>query len=469
MPDSGLTWTLVLNHCSALVPTSCHEHTVQTFTGPGGPFTAPNHDYPAYLELKLTATDGALAAPSRRRLDPQDGQPDLRDPARPACGCRWEARSRRRPFTRTVIQGATVGLIAPAPQTLAGKTYDFSSWSDGGAAAHTITAPTTATPATYRANYSESVCAPAANLVGAWGFDETGGTTTADASGRGNTGTISGATRTTAGKFGSALTFDGVNDLVTVADSASLDLTNSATLEAWVNPTALGLGVAHRAAEGAGRPARLRALRQQRLQPPVRPPLHDRRPVRERHGAAAAEHVVAPGDDLGRHHAAAVRERRAGRGAAGERNAREQRRGAALRRQQRVGGVVRGPLDEIRVYDRALTQTELQSDMTAPVTCTGNPPPQPALSVSRTSMSFSATQGGANPAAQTFDVTNTGGGSLSYTASESASWLTVSPASGAAPGTVTATASIAGLAPGTYTAPITVTAAGPPARRRRST
>ena len=54
-----------------------------------------------------------------------------------------------------------------------------------------------------------------------------------------------------------------------------------------------------------------------------------------------------------------------------------------------------GQLDEIRVYDRALTQTELQSDMTAPVTCTGTPPPQPALAVSKTSLSFTATQGGA--------------------------------------------------------------------------
>ena len=77
-------------------------------------------------------------------------------------------------------------------------------------------------------------------LVGAWGFDETSGTAVTDASGRGNNGTIAGATRSTAGKFGSALTFDGVNDWVTVPDSASLDLTTRATLEAWVFPTALG-------------------------------------------------------------------------------------------------------------------------------------------------------------------------------------------------------------------------------------
>ena len=34
-----------------------------------------------------------------------------------------------------------------------------------------------------------------------------------------------------------------------------------------------------------------------------------------------------------------------------------------------------GRLDEIRVYDRALTQTELQADMATSVTCNGSPPP----------------------------------------------------------------------------------------------
>ncbi len=85
-------------------------------------------------------------------------------------------------------------------------------------------------------------------------------------------------------------------------------------------------------------------------------------------------------------------------------------------------------------------------------------------------MAFTATQGGANPAAQTFDVTNTGGGTLSYTASESASWLTVAPASGSAPAAVTATASIAGLAPGhLHGADHGDRAGRDRARRRRST
>ena len=76
-----------------------------------------------------------------------------------------------------------------------------------------------------------------AGLVGAYNFEEAGGTTVVDASDKGNTGTISGATRTTQGRFGKALSFDGVNDWVTINDAASLDLTTSMTLEAWVYPT----------------------------------------------------------------------------------------------------------------------------------------------------------------------------------------------------------------------------------------
>ena len=74
-------------------------------------------------------------------------------------------------------------------------------------------------------------------LVGAYNFEETSGSTVVDASGKGNTGTINGATRITQGRFGKALSFDGVDDWVTVNDAPSLDLTTAMTLEAWVYPT----------------------------------------------------------------------------------------------------------------------------------------------------------------------------------------------------------------------------------------
>ncbi len=80
------------------------------------------------------------------------------------------------------------------------------------------------------------------NLVAAYGFEEGSGTSTADASGNGNLGTIANVTWSSAGRFGNALSFNGTNAWVTVNDANSLDLTNGMTLQSWVNPTALSGG-----------------------------------------------------------------------------------------------------------------------------------------------------------------------------------------------------------------------------------
>jgi hypothetical protein len=72
--------------------------------------------------------------------------------------------------------------------------------------------------------------------IAAYNFDEGSGTVLNDRSGSGHNGTVSGATWG-AGNTGGALSFDGIDDLVTVNDSNLLDLTNAMTLEAWVRPS----------------------------------------------------------------------------------------------------------------------------------------------------------------------------------------------------------------------------------------
>src|SRR5206468_3437394 len=57
-----------------------------------------------------------------------------------------------------------------------------------------------------------------------------------DSSGNGNTATLVNGPLWTAGKVGNALYFDGIDDNLTVPDSNSLDLSSSFTLSAWVNP-----------------------------------------------------------------------------------------------------------------------------------------------------------------------------------------------------------------------------------------
>src|SRR2546425_523010 len=86
------------------------------------------------------------------------------------------------------------------------------------------------------------VKAQAPGLVAAYGFAEGAGTTVADSSGNNNMGTISGATWTTAGRFGNALAFNGTSAVVTVPNSTSLQLTTGMTLEAWVYPTVAPTG-----------------------------------------------------------------------------------------------------------------------------------------------------------------------------------------------------------------------------------
>jgi hypothetical protein len=76
----------------------------------------------------------------------------------------------------------------------------------------------------------------ASGLVGAWAFEEASGDTANDSSGRRNAGALQGASRTSAGVYGRGVAFDGTDDWITVADNASLDLTSGMTLEAWVKP-----------------------------------------------------------------------------------------------------------------------------------------------------------------------------------------------------------------------------------------
>jgi len=75
-------------------------------------------------------------------------------------------------------------------------------------------------------------------LVGYWKFDEGSGTAAIDSSGNDNTGTLINEPVWADGKYGKALSFDGVDDHVQVPQSSSLDVTDQITVETWVYPRA---------------------------------------------------------------------------------------------------------------------------------------------------------------------------------------------------------------------------------------
>ncbi|MBE3085146.1 MAG: LamG domain-containing protein [Bacteroidetes bacterium] len=74
---------------------------------------------------------------------------------------------------------------------------------------------------------------PLPDLIGLWHFDGDA----LDSSGSGNTGTLVNGPLWEAGKFGQALSFDGVNDYVSVNDSISLSsIEDGGTWELWIKP-----------------------------------------------------------------------------------------------------------------------------------------------------------------------------------------------------------------------------------------
>jgi hypothetical protein len=97
-----------------------------------------------------------------------------------------------------------------------------------------------------------------------------------------------------------------------------------------------------------------------------------------------------------------------------------------------------------------------------PVTLTVTVPP-PVIGNSPTSLSFTMLQGSTSLGSQTLSITNPGKGTLSWTASEAVSWLTLSPVSGTTTtetDVISVTVNPTGLASNLYTTPISITASG---------
>jgi PKD repeat protein len=148
IPPNRLTWTVLQNHC----PLQCHQHVVGTFTGAGGSVTAPNHEYPTAIEIRLTATDsGGLQQSVSRSLSPKAVELTFAS-SPPGIGISFGGSVSTTTFSRTAIVGSSTGVVAPLTATIGSTLYSFVGWSDGGAATHSIVAGDS--PATYTATYA---------------------------------------------------------------------------------------------------------------------------------------------------------------------------------------------------------------------------------------------------------------------------------------------------------------------------
>jgi uncharacterized protein (TIGR03437 family) len=114
-------------------------------------------------------------------------------------------------------------------------------------------------------------------------------------------------------------------------------------------------------------------------------------------------------------------------------------------------------------YKGIVAFTDLLGDTAVElVTLTITAAPAAVIAVAPTSLQFAYTVGGTVPIAQNIQIANTGGGTLSWTASATptATWIVLSAGSGTAPATLSVSVSPTTLAAGSYAATVLITAAG---------
>lgn len=145
------TWRIDLHHNEHVHPE------MQDLAGvKSGSWTVPNTGHTEttiWFRVHLTVTDsGGLSATTFVDVDPQLVQLSLlTEPA----GLNVTLDSQpSAPLTADSMVGMQRSIGVASPQTLGGKTYYFSGWSDGGAATHTITTPAANTA--YKALFVET-------------------------------------------------------------------------------------------------------------------------------------------------------------------------------------------------------------------------------------------------------------------------------------------------------------------------
>ena len=145
--------------------------------------------------------------------------------------------------TPTASPTATAATPSPTPTATA-------TFTPAGTPSPTPTATATFTPtptATSTATATATVTVapsptptqtPGIGMVAAYNFNEGSGPNITDASGNGITGSIQGATWTTGGRYGNALSFNGSTDYVDLGNPTLLQITGSTTWSAWVKAAA---------------------------------------------------------------------------------------------------------------------------------------------------------------------------------------------------------------------------------------
>jgi YD repeat-containing protein len=133
-------WSTRILHCpNPSEPTKCHAHPLQIFAGTrSGEFTAPEHEYPSYIEITLRVADKrGLTAAKTIKLEPRTVNLSIAS-SPPGIEVTAGLQQGPSPLSLTAIEGSHLQLSAPATAQIGGKTYTWQSWSDGGGRTHTV-------------------------------------------------------------------------------------------------------------------------------------------------------------------------------------------------------------------------------------------------------------------------------------------------------------------------------------------
>lgn len=152
LPASAFTWEVVFHHA-----THTHPFVAPTSGAKAGSFTIPRLGEVAtdvFYRIHLTVVDSAgLSHTVTRDITPRVSTLSLRT-APPGLQVSLDGTPVTTPADIASVVGMTRQLGVVSPQASGGSSYAFSSWSDGGAATHSVNTPATNT--TYTATYTVS-------------------------------------------------------------------------------------------------------------------------------------------------------------------------------------------------------------------------------------------------------------------------------------------------------------------------
>jgi len=241
LPPEAFTWQISLQHCAPQDQLDCHVHQLEEFNGvAGGQFTAIDHEYPSFMEITLSVTDGGVAdwwdsgwekrvQLSFNNIDQSEDLINFPVLVRLDAG--------RIDYSLTLAQGEDLRFVDSDGTLLA---YEIESWNPGDTSIVWVQVPRIDANSDsdfiwlYYGNpaAAEGQDPPAvwdATFAGVWHFNGD----LLDATANINDGTNFGSTAES-GQFAGARGFDGISSYIEVVSNTSLEITGQLTLEAWI-------------------------------------------------------------------------------------------------------------------------------------------------------------------------------------------------------------------------------------------